>query len=164
MRRRTPFSAPPRVASTQCTSDRNAGRYCRLADREYHYRQLRYASARRASRVDRIQSGRRGTHLLRWQDGALSWQSDDRLHPRLDGHGCRRHRQVPTKYSNEFQVWMDFAVLIIGQQGIYIHEGPATIKDNGGPSAGCVHLAAPHAKEFYDWVVGPTRVTLTYPW
>ena len=68
------------------------------------------------------------------------------------------------KFSNEFQVWMNWAVLIWGQRGIYIHEGPATLDTNGGPSAGCIHLAPPTAKEFYDWITGPTRITIAYPW
>jgi hypothetical protein len=68
------------------------------------------------------------------------------------------------KFSNEFQVWMDFAILIMGQRGIYIHEGPATIEENGGPSAGCIHVAPGRAKEFYDFVAGPTRILITYPW
>lgn len=68
------------------------------------------------------------------------------------------------KYSNEFQVWMDFAILIMGQKGIYIHEGPDNLEDNGGPSAGCIHLAPGNAEEFYNWVSGRTRIQISYPW
>ena len=59
---------------------------------------------------------------------------------------------------------MDLAILIDGGRGIYIHEGPATLKENGGPSAGCVHVDKLHAKDLFDWITGRTRVTLTYPW
>ncbi len=69
------------------------------------------------------------------------------------------------KYSNEFQVWMDFAILIMGQKGIYIHEGPPTLAENGNrPSAGCIHVGPPHAQEFYDFVSGRTRILISYPW
>ncbi|RYD67355.1 MAG: hypothetical protein EOP83_03005 [Verrucomicrobiaceae bacterium] len=72
--------------------------------------------------------------------------------------------KFPRKWSNEFGVWMDHAVLIMGQRGIFIHEGPDTINSNYGPSAGCIHLAPPNAKKFYDWVTGPTRIVIEYPW
>jgi hypothetical protein len=68
------------------------------------------------------------------------------------------------RYSSEFQVWMDFAVLIWGQRGIFIHEGPATLGSNGGETAGCIHLAAPHAEEFFNWITGRTRIEISYPW
>lgn len=73
--------------------------------------------------------------------------------------------KFPRKFSNEFNVWMDYAILIMGQRGIYIHEGAATLETNGGrPSAGCIHVAPPDAKVFYDWVSGPTRILISYPW
>ncbi|WP_427308935.1 L,D-transpeptidase [Cupriavidus sp. H39] len=68
------------------------------------------------------------------------------------------------KYSNEFQVDMTYAVLIMGARGIYIHEGADNLKDNEGPSAGCIHLAPGNAKQFYDWVSKPTRIVISYPW
>jgi hypothetical protein len=68
------------------------------------------------------------------------------------------------RYSSEFGVWMDFAVLIWGQRGIFIHEGPATLAGNGGETAGCIHLGAPHAEQFFNWITGRTRITITYPW
>ncbi|NZD53599.1 L,D-transpeptidase [Rhizobium leguminosarum] len=63
------------------------------------------------------------------------------------------------KYSNEWSAWMYWAVLIMGDRGVYIHEGAVE-----GTSAGCIHLAAPTAKEFYDWVDGPTRIEISYAW
>lgn len=63
------------------------------------------------------------------------------------------------KYSNEFGVTMYWAILIMGNRGVYIHEGAIE-----GSSAGCIHLAAPTAREFYDWVDGPTRIQISYPW
>ncbi|MGU3543369.1 L,D-transpeptidase [Methylobacterium sp. A52T] len=68
------------------------------------------------------------------------------------------------KYSNEFNVWMEFAILIMGDRGIYIHEGDDTIATNGGESAGCIHLAPGNAEAFWNWVSGPTRITIDYPW
>lgn len=63
------------------------------------------------------------------------------------------------KYSNEFQAWMYWAVLIDGGRGVYIHEGATT-----GTSAGCIHLAATTAEDFYRWVDRPTRITISVPW
>lgn len=68
------------------------------------------------------------------------------------------------RFSNEYQVWMNYAVLLWGQRGIFIHQGAATIAANGGESAGCIHLAAPHAQEFYNWIAGRTRIEVSYPW
>jgi hypothetical protein len=68
------------------------------------------------------------------------------------------------RFSNEYQVWMDYAVLLWGQRGIFIHQGAATIATNGGESAGCIHLAAPHAQEFFTWITGRTRIEVSYPW
>jgi len=68
------------------------------------------------------------------------------------------------RFSNEFQVWMDFAVLIWGQRGIFIHQGASTLATNGGETAGCIHIASPHAEEFYNWITGRTRITIAYPW
>jgi lipoprotein-anchoring transpeptidase ErfK/SrfK len=59
---------------------------------------------------------------------------------------------------------MHFAILIMGDRGIYIHEGDDTIATNGGESAGCIHLAPGNAEAFWNWVSGPTRITIDYPW
>jgi hypothetical protein len=68
------------------------------------------------------------------------------------------------KYSNEFEVMMHYAILVMGSRGIYIHEGADTLADNGGESAGCIHLSEKNAKPFYDWVDGRTRIQISYPW
>lgn len=69
-----------------------------------------------------------------------------------------------TKFSQEFQVTMEFAILIWGQRGIYIHYGDDTIAANGGVSAGCIHVEEPQIESFYNWITGPTRITISYPW
>lgn len=77
------------------------------------------------------------------------------------------------KNAYKFQMWissefnnaeMPWAVKIWGQKGIFIHEGPDTLADNGGPSQGCIHLRSPNAKDFYDWITGQTRIQISYPW
>lgn len=68
------------------------------------------------------------------------------------------------KYSNEFNVIMPWAVLIWGQRGIYIHEMPDNLEENGGPTAGCIHLSEENAKSFYNWLSGRTRITIDYQW
>ena len=61
---------------------------------------------------------------------------------------------------------MNYAILIWGQLGIYIHEwpGPATYEGNGGSTAGCIHLEIGDAKTVYDWIDDKTRITMSYPW
>jgi len=69
-----------------------------------------------------------------------------------------------SKYSSEFGVQMAWAVLLMGARGIYMHEGPADLVANAGPTAGCIHLEPTDARTFYDWVTGPTRILISYPW
>lgn len=59
---------------------------------------------------------------------------------------------------------MPWAVKLWGDKGIFIHEDPDNLKDNGGPSQGCVHLAKPNAQNFYNWITGRTRIQISYPW
>lgn len=68
-----------------------------------------------------------------------------------------------THWSNEFQVWMNYSILIWGQRGIYIHEWPYC-RTASGPSAGCIHLCPGDAAAVYNWIVGRTRITISYPW
>ena len=80
-------------------------------------------------------------------------------------------------YSNEFscepynnesgQCRLDYAILIWGQRGIYIHawHGEATYAGNGNKGTeGCIHLSMRDAKTVYNWVDTRTRVTISYPW
>lgn len=70
----------------------------------------------------------------------------------------------PEHWSDEFQELLKWCILIWGQKGIYIHEGPDTLAENGGPSAGCIHLGSGNAKSVFDWVDERTRITISYPW
>jgi aquaporin Z len=66
-------------------------------------------------------------------------------------------------WSTEFQVWMPFAIRIWPQRGIYIHEwGFCRVAQ--GQSAGCIHVCPGNAEKIYNWVDGPTRITIKYPW
>jgi lipoprotein-anchoring transpeptidase ErfK/SrfK len=69
-----------------------------------------------------------------------------------------------SRYSSEYRVQMEWAILLGWERGLFIHEGPATLKENGGESAGCIHIAKPDAEKLWRWVTGPTRITLTAPW
>jgi hypothetical protein len=62
--------------------------------------------------------------------------------------------------SREFNVAMPFAVRIWGQLGIYIHEFPDNLQDNGGPSAGCIHVGKGNAEKVYNYVVTRTRIII----
>jgi hypothetical protein len=59
---------------------------------------------------------------------------------------------------------MKWAVTLNVVDGIFIHEGAPTLKANGRPSHGCVHLDEGDAKDFYDWIDRPTRIQTSYPW
>eukprot|EP01038_Epipyxis_sp_PR26KG_P008055 gene8055-10913_t len=63
-----------------------------------------------------------------------------------------------TVYSREFSgAEMPYAVLWIGQRGVYIHEWP-----NLELSHGCIHLLPGDAKSVYDWISGSTRIVFTW--
>jgi len=66
-------------------------------------------------------------------------------------------------HSEEFHVDMPFAIRILPERGIYIHEW-GFCNSSGGESAGCVHVCPPNAETVYNWVDGPTRMTIDYPW
>ncbi|MEW6126207.1 MAG: L,D-transpeptidase [Acidobacteriota bacterium] len=67
-------------------------------------------------------------------------------------------------HSKEFNVDMPFAIRIWGQMGIFIHEFPDNLSENGGPSAGCIHVGKPNSKRVFDYIVTRTRITIEYPW
>jgi hypothetical protein len=67
-------------------------------------------------------------------------------------------------HSQEFDVDMPFAIRIWGQKGIFIHEFPDNLRENNGPSAGCIHVGKPNANRVFDYVVTRTRITIEYPW
>lgn len=67
-------------------------------------------------------------------------------------------------HSHEFAgVDMPYALRVYSERGIYIHEWQFC-SSAGGTSAGCIHLCSPTAKLVYDWIDGPTRITIEYPW
>lgn len=59
---------------------------------------------------------------------------------------------------------MYWSVKLVGDKGIFVHQGPDNLRDNEGPSGGCIHLAPPNAEDFYNWITGPTRILISYPW
>lgn len=72
--------------------------------------------------------------------------------------------KFPEKYSSEFGVTMKWAVLLMWKRGIYFHAGENSLESNGGPTAGCIHLAEGDAKTFYDFIDDRIRVVVAYPW
>ena len=62
---------------------------------------------------------------------------------------------------------MNYAILIWGQNGVYIHEWPGvpTYAGNGNQTThGCIHLAVGEAKKVFDWVDARTRIIISRPW
>ncbi len=68
------------------------------------------------------------------------------------------------KFSNQYQVWMPWAMLVHWQRGAYIHEMPATLATNGGPTAGCIHLDTGDAEKVWSWATGSVFVRTKMPW
>jgi hypothetical protein len=63
-----------------------------------------------------------------------------------------------SKESGEFPgAIMNYAILWIGQRGVYFHEW-GTLDAN----VGCVHILPGDAKLVFEWVDGPTRIVLTW--
>ncbi|MDC0668630.1 L,D-transpeptidase [Nannocystis radixulma] len=68
------------------------------------------------------------------------------------------------KKSEQYQVDMPWAILVHWKRGAFIHEMPATLETNGGPTAGCIHLDHGDAEKVWNFVSGPTRITTMMPW
>lgn len=68
--------------------------------------------------------------------------------------------KFPTRRSREFDIDLDWVIVMDGNKGYWIHEGDT----ERGSSAGCINLESPGAKAVYDWVDGPTRITVSAPW
>ncbi|NCS29232.1 MAG: L,D-transpeptidase [Microcystis aeruginosa F13-15] len=69
-----------------------------------------------------------------------------------------------TYHSKKYNVDMPFAILIWGQEGIYIHQFPDNLQENGGPSAGCIHVSRRNAPKVYEYVAARTAIKIKYPW
>lgn len=67
-------------------------------------------------------------------------------------------------HSGEFDVDMEYAIKIWGQRGIFIHLGYDNLQQNGGESAGCIHVDEPQIIELYNWINQNTRIQISYPW
>jgi len=76
----------------------------------------------------------------------------------------RKSDKFVSKFSGEYQVHMPWAILIHWQRGAYIHEMPARLASNGGPTAGCIHLDRGPAERVWRYVNGTTRILVRKPW
>jgi hypothetical protein len=68
--------------------------------------------------------------------------------------------KFPIRRSVEFNVDLNWVIIMDGNRGFWIHEGDVSRRS----SAGCVNLVSEDAKKVYDWVDGRTRITITAPW
>jgi lipoprotein-anchoring transpeptidase ErfK/SrfK len=100
----------------------------------------------------------------------LNYPTDSTIDPSFPGtkqnpHYSETYSCAPNDNS-QGQCIMNFSILIWGKQGVYIHEwpNPATLAGNGGPTHGCIHLDPGKAVLVYNWVDGPTRLLISYPW
>ncbi|KAA6400241.1 MAG: hypothetical protein EZS28_004234 [Streblomastix strix] len=63
-----------------------------------------------------------------------------------------------TVKSREYDATMPYAVLWIGQRGVYFHEWP-----NLEASSGCIHLLPGDAQTFYEqWITRKTRIVFSW--
>jgi len=102
----------------------------------------------------------------------LRYPNDLTINPALPN--VKRHPYLSQEYECDYPTIgqigvpcrMNYSILIWGQRGIYIHEWPgrATYADNGGPTAGCIHVEVGDAKTIYEWVDAKTRIVISYPW
>lgn len=77
----------------------------------------------------------------------------------VTNNGAEDVDKFKRRWSDQYNVWMPWAVLIDGARGVFIHEFPLDVQ-----SAGCIHLAAEDAKDFYNWITGKVRITISFPW
>lgn len=73
----------------------------------------------------------------------------------------------PPNNNSAGQCRMDYAILIWGQQGVYIHgwPNPPTYAGNGNQGThGCIHLSIGDAQIVYNWVDTWTRILISRPW
>ncbi len=68
------------------------------------------------------------------------------------------------KWSSQYEVNMPWAILVHWERGAFIHEMPATLASNGGPTAGCIHLDKGNAEKVWHWATGRVRVQIQTPW
>jgi len=59
---------------------------------------------------------------------------------------------------------MEFCLLINWQKGVYIHAGANNLIDNGGPSAGCIHLKREDAQRVFHSVTSKTIIRIQTAW
>ena len=68
------------------------------------------------------------------------------------------------RWSSQYSVNLPWAILVHWQRGAFIHEMPATLVTNGGPTAGCIHLERGDAERVWRWATGTVRIKTSYPW
>ncbi|MGJ4911283.1 L,D-transpeptidase [Bradyrhizobium sp. HKCCYLS2033] len=77
----------------------------------------------------------------------------------ITNNGVEDVDKFKRRWSDQYKVWMPWAVLIDGARGVFIHEFPLDIQ-----SAGCIHLGTEDAQDFYNWITGKVRITISFPW
>ncbi len=74
--------------------------------------------------------------------------------------GSEGAEKFPELYSNELDANIEQAILLGWEFGLFIHAGADNLKDNDGPTAGNIHLARENAKQLYDWLDRPVRISI----
>jgi len=59
---------------------------------------------------------------------------------------------------------MEFCLMINSRYGVYIHAGANNLRENGGPSAGCIHLKREDAQRVFNWVTEKTLISVKTAW
>ena len=59
---------------------------------------------------------------------------------------------------------MEFCLMINFQYGVYIHAGANNLRENGGVSAGCIHLKREDAQRVFNWVTEKTLISVKTAW
>ena len=75
-------------------------------------------------------------------------------------NGVEGEEKFPELFSNELQANIERAILLGWEFGLFIHAGADNLNDNDGPSSGNIQLEAANAEKLYEWIDGPTQITI----
>ena len=76
-------------------------------------------------------------------------------------NGVEGEEKFPALYSNELDTNIEQAILLGWEHGLFIHAGADNAEENGGPTGGNIQVADDNAKQIYDWMNGPTSISIS---
>lgn len=80
------------------------------------------------------------------------------------GVKCKGQGHNGSVHSKEFNCDLPWAVLLIGQRGVYLHEDVTSGDLSHGNTHGCINLLAADAQSVYKAITGNVRVLTKTSW